>query len=79
MTATNSLFKEPMFVVPFKTSHGDTMAVRDPRREAMKDSLMAVLSGRGSKVVENEDGSWTVKSTGCSDITYVTKKWKETK
>jgi hypothetical protein len=79
MTATNSLFNEALFVVPFKSKWGDTIRVTDPRREAMKDSLMARLKGQESKVVENEDKSWTVKTTGCSGVTYVSKKWKEPK
>jgi hypothetical protein len=79
MTATNSLFNEALFVVPFKTGHGDTIEVTDPKREAMKACLMTRLMSKKSSVIKNDDGSWTVKGEGCTDVTYVSKKWKEPK
>jgi len=51
--------------------HGDTVYCSDPKIRAYKAKAHAMIfMGRNSNLVCHSDGAYTVKTDGCSEITY---------
>ncbi len=66
---TNS---DPLFAVPFKTEHGDTLHSDNPDGRALAQAqFIRNKLHLKCKVVLNSDGSWTVKGQKLAPITYM--------
>jgi hypothetical protein len=62
------------YAAVFKTEYGDTVAVKDPRKEAYQQaSFIQVCLRRRCSVIHQPDGAFTVQGEGLELLTFVSR------
>ncbi len=59
------------FAAVYRSKYGDTVAARDPRREAYKQAAYILnILGRHYSITAHEDGTFTVTGDGLAGLSF---------